>query len=101
MRRAVIVSSAAIFMFGCASPTRPQLQSFDGKPIDKVALEQATFECEAKAKVATANMPHGQGLGGAIARDIERKDIEKASLQGCLAEKGIKLTWQQEGQKSY
>ena len=72
---------------------RAQLAGFDGSIVDPIAQEQFTTECQAKAQVASFGVPQGYGTGGAIARAIEMSAVQQASFQGCMAEKGIKVTY--------
>lgn len=78
---------------GCSQP-RPELSRFDGKAIEPVAREQATAECQAKAKVATTQVPHkflGDSYG--IVRGADQQVASRATFEGCMAEKGVRVTW--------
>ena len=72
---------------------RAQLAGFDGSVVDPVSQDQFTTECQAKAQAAGFGVPQGYGTGGAIARAIEMSAVQQASFQGCMAEKGIKVTY--------
>lgn len=79
---------------GCAAQTRMELARFDGAPIDTVSRERYMTECGAKAEAARLNTPNqGPGLGGAIAKSMQADQINKASFTGCMAEKGLKVTY--------
>lgn len=80
-------------LLGCSQP-RPELSRFDGKALEPIAREQATAECQAKAKVATTQVPH-KFLGDAygVVRGVDQQVASKATFEGCMAEKGVRVTW--------
>ena len=94
MKHSLCASIAiSLLMAGCAPQMRAQLAGFDGSVVDPVSQDQFTTECQAKAQVASFGVPQGYGTGGAIARAIEMSAVQQAAFQGCMAEKGIKVTY--------
>ena len=80
-------------LLGCSQP-RPELSRFDGKDLEPVAREQSMAECRAKAQVATTQVPHkflGDNYG--IVRGVDQQVASRATFEGCMAEKGVRVTW--------
>jgi hypothetical protein len=57
-----------------------------------VKQEQASTECSAKANVGRANVPYNPE--GDYGRGLVQKDVAMSAFQGCIAEKGLKVTWE-------
>jgi hypothetical protein len=87
--RKVYLCAFALVLTGCAPQLKAQISGFDGSAVDPVTQEQFTTECRAKAQVASVTVPHG---GGAFVRALEMGEVQRASFEGCMAEKGLKVT---------
>ena len=93
MKRIVSVLVFGVSLGGCAPQMRPHLTAFYGRPIDPVSQEQVSTECSAKAQVASASVPYGYGSSSGFARALEQGEVQKAAFVGCMAEKGVRVTW--------
>ena len=85
----------ALLLAGCAPQLFPEMSRFDGKTIDPVALEQAKVECASRGQVAQAAVPQHYGQYGGYARSIEQQNTNNAAFTGCMAEKGMRVTWRE------
>jgi hypothetical protein len=94
MHYACLALAAVLFTAGCANEAHRQITRFDGSPIEPAALEQATVECQAKARIAGNMTPAGSsyGLGPAIG-GITAIGVQQDALTACMAEKGMRVTY--------
>lgn len=91
--RMVLAAAITLTLVGCAQH-RIEISRFDGAQPDPVQLEQTKTACTAKAEVETMQVPHkifGDGYG--IGRAMEQEHVRKASFQGCMADKGMRVVW--------
>lgn len=90
--RALILFVAAGGVAGCAKKTM-ELSGFDGRLVDPVVQQQYTVECQGRAAVAGGAVTFA---GSTLARAVEQGQVQQAAFEGCMAEKGVKVSWRVE-----
>jgi hypothetical protein len=72
-----------------------ELSRFDGTLIEPAVREQTEAECAAKAQAAQFGVNRQIGDVYGIGRAVEMGQVHEATFKGCMAEKGIRVTWVQ------
>ena len=90
MLRFVAILGTVFLLSGCAKSVM-KIQGFDGSTVDPVMQQQFATECNGRAATAGANVAYS---GSALARALEQDQVQRAAFEGCMAEKGLKVTWE-------